>query len=45
LLADTYSVEWDGTDKEGKRVSSGTYLYRISTQSGNSDSEKMIYLK
>src|SRR3989344_3718592 len=27
----TYSVEWDGIDENGKKVSSGVYLYRLET--------------
>jgi hypothetical protein len=39
------SVEWDGTDRDGKKVPSGTYFYQISVESGNSDSRKIIFLK
>jgi hypothetical protein len=39
------SVEWDGTDREGKRVPSGTYFYQIQSGDGNASSKKMIFLK
>lgn len=42
--AGTYQVEWDGTDKDGQRVGSGIYFYRL--QSGDrSIARKMILLK
>jgi len=43
--AGEYTVQWDGTDKEGKRVSSGTYFYQIRWENGESSSKKMIFLK
>jgi hypothetical protein len=45
LLSGNYSIDWDGTDKEGKRVKNGIYFCKISGESGNSDSNKMIFLK
>ncbi|KAA3606541.1 MAG: T9SS C-terminal target domain-containing protein [Calditrichaeota bacterium] len=40
----SYSVDWDGTNKEGKQVSSGVYFYKISA--GNfTKTNKMILLK
>jgi hypothetical protein len=42
----TYSyVDWDATDKNENPVKSGVYFCRISGESGNYDSGKMIYLK
>jgi flagellar hook assembly protein FlgD len=30
--AGRYTVRWDGTDAEGRRVGSGVYLYRLAVQ-------------
>jgi len=49
-LADRYfpkrhnTIIWDGTDKNGKSVASGIYLYRL-TSTNNSETKKMILLK
>ena len=40
-----YTLQWDGTNSLGVRVSSGLYIYRISTNSGFVRSRKMLYLK
>jgi hypothetical protein len=40
----TYTLEWDGTDRSGSRVSSGVYLYRF-TFKGFSVTKKMVFLK
>ncbi|MCP3685484.1 MAG: T9SS type A sorting domain-containing protein, partial [bacterium] len=40
-----YSVVWDGADAYGMNVSSGVYIYRLATNSGFIQSEKMILLK
>jgi hypothetical protein len=45
VSAGTYSVDWDGTDQEGNRVASGTYLYEIRVTNGEASSNKMIFLK
>jgi hypothetical protein len=45
LLSGNYREEWDGTDKEGKRVSSGTYFCQISGRNGKASARKMIFLK
>jgi hypothetical protein len=51
ILVDGYqttgvkSVEWDGTDSQENKVSSGTYFYQIQSGDGNASSEKMIFLK
>ncbi|MGH8003789.1 MAG: T9SS type A sorting domain-containing protein, partial [Limisphaerales bacterium] len=40
----TYTLEWDGTDVSGSRVSSGIYLYRL-TSKEFSVTKKMVFLK
>ncbi|HXF49423.1 MAG TPA: FlgD immunoglobulin-like domain containing protein [Verrucomicrobiae bacterium] len=40
----TYTLEWDGTDRSGNRVSSGVYLYRL-TSKDFSVTKKMVFLK
>jgi len=51
LNAGIHSVEWDGTNESGLKVSSGTYIYRMEAVSleGNAEkfvqSRKMILLK
>ncbi len=40
----TYMLEWDGTDVAGSRVSSGVYLYRL-TSKDFSVTKKMVFLK
>jgi hypothetical protein len=40
-----HTISWDGTDKNGKRVSSGTYFYQIRWENGESSAKKMIFLK
>ncbi|MGH1362940.1 MAG: T9SS type A sorting domain-containing protein [Calditrichia bacterium] len=42
---DTYSVVWDGKDNLGNSVGSGVYYYRLSSDSGQSISRKMVLLK
>ncbi len=42
--AGSYSVIWDGSDSHGLLVSSGIYLYRLSTANG-SQMKKMILIK
>ncbi len=44
LEADTYQVEWNGRDENGKDVSSGIYLYRMET-SGFVASRKMTLVR
>jgi hypothetical protein len=39
-----YSVEWNGKDNSGIQVSSGLYLYRMTTESG-SETKKMLLIK
>jgi hypothetical protein len=44
LPAGTYQITWDGTDRYGRAVSTGVYLYRI--EAGNySQTKKMLLLK
>lgn len=40
----TYQIEWDGSDSNGKKVSSGIYFYRL-TKGENAISKKMTLLK
>jgi len=40
----TYKVVWDGTDENGKTISSGMYFASLSTESGI-QIRKMIYMK
>ncbi len=44
LSAGEHEVTWDGTDADGRKVGSGIYFYRLSTNSG-SDQRKMLLLK
>jgi len=43
--AGEHTTLWDGTDKNGKRVSSGTYFYQIRWENGEASSKKMIFLR
>ena len=40
----TYTLEWDGTDAGGSKVSSGIYLYRLTSEQF-SVIKKMVFLK
>lgn len=40
----TYVAEWDGTNNDGQKVSSGIYFYRLHTDEF-SDARKMVFLK
>jgi len=42
--AGEYSVQWDGTNNQGQRVSSGVYFYRFSAK-GFTRVNKMVYVK
>jgi len=42
--AGSYTVFWDGTDDQGKEVSSGVYFYRLSAD-GLNNTRKMVLLK
>ena len=44
LEAGDYSVQWDGSDKAGRRVSSGVYFYRLTTPQFSA-TRKMVILK
>jgi hypothetical protein len=39
------SIQWDGTDSQGKRVPSGTYFYQIRGEDGFASGKKMILIK
>jgi len=39
-----HAVSWDGTDDQGRSLSTGVYLYRL-TANGFADSRKMLLLK
>jgi hypothetical protein len=43
-LPGSYSVTWDGRDRDGKDVSSGIYFYQLTT-GDNSITRKMVLLK
>jgi hypothetical protein len=51
ILVDEYQsagpqrVEWDGTDSNGNKVSSGAYFYQIKGEEGKSSGKKMIFLR
>ena len=40
-----YSLTWDGTNDNGIKVPSGTYIYRIKTDGGFVKEKKMVYIK
>ncbi len=42
--AGSYRITWDGTDKTGRAVSAGTYIYRLQTGE-SSNSRKMILVQ
>lgn len=42
--AGTHTLSWNGMDRNGKQVSSGSYIYRM-TAGEYSQSKKMIYMK
>jgi hypothetical protein len=49
-LGETYIAgknmkSWDGTDKNGNGLSSGVYFYQVTTESGQTQSRKMVLLK
>jgi len=41
----SYSIIWDGTDKNNVKVASGVYIYVLKTRTGYMDTKKMILLK
>jgi hypothetical protein len=43
--AGEHTVDWNGTDRNGKRVPSGTYFYQIRWENGETSSKKMIFLR
>jgi hypothetical protein len=42
--AGDHSVEWDGTDANGRRVAAGAYFYELQTSAGR-EAKKMIHLR
>jgi hypothetical protein len=44
LGAGAHAVSWDGTDRDGGRVASGVYLYRL-TAGGESVAKEMIFVR
>ena len=44
LNAGAYTVDWDGKDRNGTRVSSGVYLYRLSAEN-QSLSKEMVFIR
>jgi hypothetical protein len=44
VVAGIQSIEWDGTDSHGNKVSSGVYFYQLKTGSGFTKTQKMISL-
>ncbi len=40
----SHSIQWDGTDKNGNKMSSGVYLYNFSSEQ-YTDMKKMIFIK
>jgi hypothetical protein len=44
LPAATHTIEWDATDDRSRKVASGVYFYRLTTE-GHSHTRKMVLLK
>ena len=40
----THTITWNGTDRQGDRVSSGVYFYQLTTDEGT-QTKKAVYLK
>ncbi len=40
-----YTVRWNGTDDQGRRLGSGVYFYEIQTSGGFRNSRKLVLLK
>lgn len=45
LATGQHMMSWDGQDKQGKELSSGLYLYKLTTDKGLSQTNKMILMK
>jgi hypothetical protein len=44
LPAGSYELSWNGTDRHGRRVASGVYLYRLRV-GAETETRKMLLLK
>jgi chitodextrinase len=45
VVAGIQSIEWDGTNSYGKRVSSGVYFYQLKAESGFTKTQKLVLLR
>jgi hypothetical protein len=45
LRADTHEYTWDGTDRQGRSVASGVYVYRLSAPGGFVAAKKMTLVR
>lgn len=45
VSADTYEIDWDGTDNDGNTLASGVYFCRISGEHGTPDSQKILFVR
>ena len=43
--AGRYTVTWDARNGQGQAISSGVYVYRLTSDTGYSDSRRMTLLK
>ncbi len=43
--AGTHTVEWNGTNSQGKQVASGIYFYQLKTSNGYIETKKMLFMK
>jgi glucose/arabinose dehydrogenase len=45
MAAKSHQITWNGTDKTGRSVASGVYIYRLLTGNDVQDQRKMLFLK
>lgn len=45
LAVGQHTITWDGQDNSGNRLSSGLYLYKLLTDSGLTETKKMVLMK
>jgi len=45
LASGPHRVTWDGTDRSGRRVASGSYFYRLTTADGYDGTGRMVLVK